>query len=68
MQIYTYSETFAKRKILFHIEAKSDEKPQFTDVNEDFEEDFNEKMEEKMSFAKVSQGVFHNSPVENFHN
>ena len=42
------------RKILFQIEAKSDEKPQFTDVNEDFEEDFNEKMEKKMSFAKVS--------------
>jgi len=36
---------------LFQIEAKSDEKPQLTDVNEDFEEDFNKKLEQKMSFA-----------------
>lgn len=33
-----------RRKILFQIEAKSDEKPQFTAVNEDFEEGFNEKL------------------------
>ena len=39
--------------ILFQIEAKSDEKPQFTDVNEDFEEGFNEKMEQKISFVTV---------------
>ncbi len=36
-------ETFVRGMVLFQVEAKSDEKPRFTDVNEDFLEDFNEK-------------------------
>ena len=39
---------------MIQIEAKSDEKPQFTSVNEDFEEDFNEVLGQKMSFTKAS--------------
>jgi len=39
---------------LIQIEAKSDEKPQFTYVDEDFEEDFNEELAQKMSISKLS--------------
>ncbi|MCD6091485.1 MAG: hypothetical protein J7J72_08295 [Bacteroidales bacterium] len=39
---------------MIQIEAKSDKKPQFTSVNEDFEEDFNEELDQEMSFAKLS--------------
>jgi hypothetical protein len=38
---------------LIQIEAKSDEKPLFTFVNEDFEEDFNEELGQKISFTKL---------------
>jgi len=38
---------------LIQIETKSDEKPQFTSVNEDFEEDSNKELGQKMSFAKL---------------
>jgi len=49
----------ARRKILFQLEAKSNEKPQFTIVNENLEADFNKKMEEKICFAKVSLYLFY---------
>jgi hypothetical protein len=39
---------------LIQIEAKSDEKPQFTIINEHVEEDFNKELSQKMSFAKFS--------------
>jgi len=41
----------AKRNILFQFEAKQEEKPEPTFVDEDLEECFNEKMKQKISIA-----------------
>lgn len=50
--------------ILLQLEAKSDEEPQFTKVNEDTEEGFNEELRQKMSRILVvgSSNTHHTHP------